>query len=94
MKNLLLSTGYFIDNEYLDLYVDLINSNMDTKSSDATQVHHILPRCYYSIVNEVVDNSKNNLVTLLYKNHLLAHYYLSLCSKSNLRYNLEIALIM
>lgn len=94
MKDLLLKTGYFIDNEYLDSYVKLVESNAVAESSVGTQIHHILPRCYFLLINESIDNTKENLVVLSYKDHILAHYYLALCTKSNLRYKLETAFIM
>ena len=52
MKDLLLKTGYFIDNEYLDSYVKLVESNAVAESSVSTQIHHILPRCYFLLINE------------------------------------------
>jgi len=80
-KSDFLSLGIFEDNEYLDLYVSLINSNVVTeKQQFKTQCHHILPKCYFVKNNLKVNNSKINLVNLLFKDHLLAHCYLALCS--------------
>lgn len=98
MKNLkekLLSTKVIFDNRYLDLYIDLINKNKFTeKQKNKTQLHHIIPRCYFEMNGENVDDSENNLVNLLYKDHLLAHYYLSLCSVGKFHYDMEYAMIM
>lgn len=94
MKKLLLTTGYFIDNQYIDLYIDLIEKNSKTKKSYNTQTHHILPRCYYSLIKEKVNDSDDNLAVLLYKDHILAHYYLCLCTKGILKHKLEAAFIM
>lgn len=82
IKETLLTTGQFVDNEYLDRYVNLIYNNLHTKKEAAkTQQHHILPKCYFKLVGKPCDNSKNNLVHLLYADHVKAHHYLSLCLK-------------
>ena len=79
-KNKLLSIGC-IDNEYLQKYLYLIAANAKTaKEKYKTNCHHILPRCYFKLLNLPVDNSKTNLVNLSHKDHLLAHYYLYLCA--------------
>lgn len=93
-KNLLLQLNIFEDNDYLDLYVDLINSNINREHEVyRTQRHHIIPRCYYKINNLEVDNTKTNIVNLLYKDHILAHYYLVKASKNTeFKYKMIIAL--
>ena len=81
LKEKLLSLDLVIDNEYLDKYCELIESNKNTKREKfKTQKHHIIPRYYYKYNNLEIDNSKENLVNLLYKDHILAHYYLCMCS--------------
>ena len=83
LKKKLLSTDIFIDNIYLDKYVELIIANLTRlKEPKITQKHHILPRYYFKHNNMAVDNGKNNLVNLIYTDHILAHYYLALCSNS------------
>lgn len=80
VKNKLLGIGC-IDNEYLQKYLDLILANNKTaKEKYKTNCHHILPRCYFKLLNLPVDHSKANLVNLSYKDHLLAHYYLYSCA--------------
>lgn len=77
LKVRLLSTGVFIDNEYLDKYVELVESNYDTKSeSYKTQSHHIIPKCFYKLNGIAVDNSPQNRVNLIYLDHILAHCYI------------------
>lgn len=84
LKEKLLSLNIVVDNEYLDKYVELIENNRETKREKfKTQKHHIIPKYYYRLNKIDVDNSKNNLVNLLYKDHILAHYYLCLCSPDN-----------
>lgn len=94
IKEKMLSSGCFEDNQYLTFYLQLIKQNENTKVQKfKTNKHHILPRAYFNFKNLKVDNSKTNLVNLLYKDHLLAHFYLCLCCKIKaLRYKLELAL--
>lgn len=81
IKDKLLSTNYFIDNEYLDKYVSLMLDNRSTiKQKGKTERHHILQRSYFKEIGQDCDNSKDNLINLLYKDHILAHYYLCLCT--------------
>lgn len=42
LKEKLLKTGYFIDNEYLDDYINLVVTPPNTNSLDYTEIHHIL----------------------------------------------------
>lgn len=94
-KNLLLETGYFFDNEFLDKYIFLILKNKNTKKEKfRTQKHHIIPRVCYTLKNSNCNDNKENLINLLYKDHILAHYYLALCSKDiKVKYRMELALI-
>lgn len=89
IKEKLLRLGLFIDNEWLDKYCELIENNKNTKREKyKTQSHHIIPKCYYTMNKLKIDNSKENLVNLLYKDHILAHCYLCLCSEGNFHYKL------
>lgn len=89
IKEILLNTKYFIDNEWLNKYCELIENNRNTKKEKyKTQKHHIIPKCYYNMNKIEIDNSKENLVNLLYKDHILAHYYLCLCTEGNFHYKL------
>lgn len=81
IKNRLLKTNYFIDNEYLDKYVDICVSGLEvTKEKYVHEKHHIVPRFYFKNNNLLVDNSKNNITTLTYRQHAIAHWYLSNCA--------------
>ncbi|WP_300924750.1 NUMOD3 domain-containing DNA-binding protein [uncultured Clostridium sp.] len=94
LKDKLLALKIFDDNNYLDKYIELIESNRETKKEKfKTQKHHIIPRCYFKHENLEIDNSSDNLVNLLYKDHALAHYYLSLCCKGVFKYANEYALL-
>lgn len=79
LKEKLLSTNCFEDNEYLNQYCKLICDNQDQeKIKNKTSSHHIIPRCYFDIIGDDIDDSKFNLVNLYHKDHLIAHYYLVL----------------
>lgn len=93
LKNILINTGFIQDNNYLDLYINLCLNNISTnKEKYKTNAHHVIPVAYYRILNKVnvrqkaealADNDKNNFkVNLYFKDHLLAHYYLVLCSNN------------
>ena len=78
----LLSYDLFYDNEYLHKYVDLINSNINReKEKYITERHHIIPKVYYKKNKLDVDNSEDNLVNLIYYDHVLAHCLLCLSFK-------------
>ena len=51
LKEKLLKTGYFIDNEYLDDYINLVVTPPNTNSLDYTEIHHILQKQYFKIIN-------------------------------------------
>ena len=87
-KDKLLQTGYFLDNDWLNLYLQLIIKFINQERVEGkTQCHHILQRSYFNIIKKDLDNSKNNIVNLYYKDHILAHYYLALCTKEPLCYS-------
>lgn len=81
IKQTLLDTEEFVDNKFLDEYVSLMQSNIDTKRVRCkTNNHHIVPRYVYKKKNLSIDNSSDNMVNLLYRDHILAHFYLSGCA--------------
>ena len=93
LKNKLLETCQFESNEYFEAYLDLINRNLDRVSEKyKTQKHHIFPVSLSKIIGSQIDNSKSNLVNLLYKDHILAHYYLSLCTRGEFKYKMICAI--
>lgn len=83
IKQKLLDTNYFIDNEYLQKYIDIFSIPLN--NSDRLEGHHILPKSYFAMTTKIVDNSPSNLRTITFKNHYLAHYYLTLCTKGLLK---------
>jgi hypothetical protein len=94
LKDTLLQTDHFEDNEYLDLYIKLVNDNIQTKYEKfKTQLHHSIPCACYASRSEANKDVHNLKVHLLFKDHVLAHYYLCLCSKeSNFKYKMIAAI--
>ena len=92
-KRNLVNLGY-LDNEYLDKYLEIIYNNLETPKSVHTQKHHILPVKNYdeeslvynrlTAVKKANEDKQNFLVNLLYKDHLTAHAYLTLCTNLDL----------
>lgn len=92
-KQKLLCTGCFIDNEYLNKYIDLIINNINKQHSEYTEKHHIIPKAVFKYLNEFVDNSSLNIVKLKYSDHILAHYLISKCVIDELLYKMTGAAI-
>lgn len=92
-KTTLMSLEGFIDNEYLSAYCMLIDRNKRSpRKPRVTNSHHIIPKSWFKLNNVTVDNSLVNLVNLVYREHVLAHYYLCLCTSGKLQYANELAL--
>lgn len=80
-KEKLLSTGLVVDNDYLDKYICLINSNENRKAERfKTQKHHIIPKHFFKRLGIPIDNSKQNFVNLLFVDHAKAHILLACCA--------------
>jgi len=108
LKDILLERD-FIDNNFLDIYCELIKLNENKKEiKNKTQEHHGIPVCWFryhfSNVNDIAnhprraktlaDNDPENVfVNVDYKTHLLLHYYLALCAPPYLKTGLENAFI-
>lgn len=93
LKTYLLSLGCFIDNEYLDEYLLLIERPISFSSTEYTEKHHIIPRSYYtsdyskdtSTVDISLNDSHNRLVELAYSDHFYAHWLLYNCTTNKLK---------
>ena len=82
---------YFDKNEYFEKYLELLHA---PQTSDVPlHKHHIIPKVYFRLLNLAVDNSNENTVMLTPSNHVIAHYYLALCSKGELKYRLRACFI-
>lgn len=94
VKQTLLNHNGFIDNEYLDLYCRLVERNGRTQiRHGVTNSHHIIPKSWFKLNKQLVDNTQSNLVNLVYREHVLAHYYLCLCTTDELQFANELALM-
>jgi hypothetical protein len=82
---------YFDKNEYFNKYIELLASAQSNEI--CLHKHHIVPKAYFRLVGLSVDNTAANLVMLSPANHALAHYYLALCSKGELKYRLRACFI-
>lgn len=86
-RKYLLDLDYFIDNEYFDAYIKLLELNSNREFIPCqTNSHHVIPRHYFLDRKMNIDNSSDNKVNLLYKDHMLAHMYLSACTQGRNRY--------
>lgn len=80
-------TGEELAPEYMNKYSQLIIQNLDTdQQKGKTQRHHVVPQFCYIDRQLPVDNSPSNQVNLLYKDHILAHYYLAMAGKGIFAY--------
>lgn len=90
VKSRLIELGY-LDNEWLDKYLEMIEANLETKKSKRiTQTHHAIPVNAYWTSYKPYNRSEalklaradtiNFEINLLYKDHLIIHSYLTLCT--------------
>lgn len=99
IKEALLATGQFLNNEWLDKYIALVEANtaVEPKAEQtlwsSIQKHHIIPKCYYNYAGLPVNNNQDNLVSLTVNDHANAHYYLIKASATGfMRSNMAAAL--
>lgn len=81
LKDNLLLTGAFINNEYIDKYIKIVNA---PSISGYSENHHIIPQKYFKLLGLPIDNSKTNTVRLSAYNHIYAHYLLCFCTNGKL----------
>ena len=90
VKSKLIELGY-IDNEWLGKYLEILEVNLNTpKDRKSTQEHHAIPVNSYWTSDESYNRKEaiklsrldetNFSVNLLYKDHLVIHSYLTLCT--------------
>lgn len=91
LKQILVNTKDYERNDYLDKYVNLIWENREQiRIKYFTQKHHFIPVSHYGNSSGAIERKKvekiadadsfNFRINLLYKDHILAHYYLSKCA--------------
>ena len=90
VKSKLLELGY-LDNEWLYKYLEMLEVNLSTvRNRKSTQAHHAIPVNSYWTSDEPYNRKEaeklsrldesNFEVHLLYKDHLLIHSYLTMCT--------------
>lgn len=90
LKQVLLDTGFFIDNTYLDQYVELMEKPFLTYGY--SELHHKIPAYCYKKKYELQTRHEaahyadadpaNSLIQLAYSDHIKAHWLLTKCSLS------------
>lgn len=92
LKDYLLSLGFFLDNEYLDEYLQLMEKPFVL--SEYTELHHIIPvSCYtddysvdrYLAATKALEDKHNKLVKLSFQDHFYAHWLLFNCTVDGLK---------
>ena len=78
LKQKLLATGLFIDNNKFNDYLLLVTNQ--NKILGYSEKHHILPRIFYKRNKLPLDNSVDNLIELSYSDHCYAHWLLYYCT--------------
>lgn len=92
--NTLKTLDYFIDNEHLQKYCQIIERHASHHPKYCMiHKHHIIPRSWFKLCKLPVDDSMTNLVKLPTREHFLAHYYLCLCTQDPFKYCNELALM-
>lgn len=76
----LINSGICVDNDYFRKYVNLVNNPSAIHESQLFEKHHVLPRLFCELTHRSCDDSDHNIVKLNISEHVLAHYYLSLCA--------------
>ena len=102
LKAILLNTGFFKDNEYLTAYVSLL-TNYNKCQVGYEERHHVIPVAVYKYIYKCKDRTeaakladndeKNYTISLLYKDHVLAHYLLYFCSSGQLKHTMARAVV-
>ena len=76
LKDKLINSGLCIDNQYLDLYTNIIVNNLNTpRIKFKTEKHHIVPKFYFKYMKMACDNSELNIINLYNTDHIKAHVY-------------------
>ena len=103
LKEALLSFDGVIDNEYLDQYIELVDSTISFSSSEYTELHHAIPASFYYKKRSLAANNyqyryhivdadaRNIKVRLPFKQHCLAHWLLCMFTVDRLGYSMRAA---
>lgn len=69
-------------NQHFVAMLNIINAAR-LKQPESGHKHHIVPRCWFTMNNLSVDNSKDNVVLLTYADHVKVHKLAYLCAKDS-----------
>lgn len=72
----------FTYNQHFVAMMNIIN-NARLCHNKTGHKHHIIPRCWFKMMNLPIDNSKSNLVMLTPEDHLKVHQLAILCAKDD-----------
>ena len=78
LKQKLLSTNLFIDNDQLSQYLAIVTNSYS--ANGYTELHQILPWSFYKHNKLPIDDSVANTVMLSYADHCKAHWLLYYCT--------------
>lgn len=83
------------DNEYWQKVLDIFerNEKYEKKIVSNRNLHHKFPRSFSKKLGELVDNDKDNLISLSLADHFLVHYYYYLLAKKGFRQAMATAFI-
>ena len=73
----------FTYNQYFVAMMNIIN-NARRCNNKVGHKHHIIPRCWFKLMQLPIDNSKSNLVMLTHEEHLKVHQLAILCAKDDI----------
>lgn len=79
----LISLPFIVNNSYLEQYIELVSTSNTTPGYQ--ELHHIICKSFSKALNEPVDNSPDNLVSLLFKDHCKAHWLLYKCTTGDMQ---------
>ena len=87
------STVFDTDNELWQRVLDIFakNEKYEKKVVSNRNLHHKFPRSFSKMLNEPVDNDKDNLISLSLADHFLVHYYYYLLAKKGFRQRMATA---
>lgn len=81
-----IESAFYTDSpEFEKMMKIIINFQNNPIMDFSAEKHHIVPRCYFKRNNLKIDNTKENLVTLPYWEHILVHYYSIECIKDEFK---------
>jgi hypothetical protein len=81
------------NNEYWNKVLKIFkeNESYPKKRVSNRNLHHKFPRSFSKMLNEPVDNDKDNLISLSIADHFLVHYYYYLLAKKGYRQRMATA---